>query len=96
MGEDGALITFAEIDSIYFASTPAASPFNAKVQQEGGAVNILPGQPNYDGTVADNWISLDYSLQFSISIVQWKQWQQHATDPKPAHLDIHKAKLPRR
>jgi hypothetical protein len=96
IGEGGPVITFPEIDSIYFASTPAAAPFNTTVEQAQGPVNILPGQPNYNGTVADNWLSLDYSLQFSISIVQWKQWQQHAKDPKPAHLDVHRAKLPRR
>ncbi|RBP47071.1 hypothetical protein [Arenicella xantha] len=89
-------ISFPEIDSIFFASTPAAEPYNTTVATESGPVNVLPGQPSYANSERTEWISLDYSLQTSISIVQWKQWQQHAVDPKPAHLDVHQAKLPRR
>ena len=96
IGNNGPLITYDEIDSIYMATTPAASPFNTTVQQPSGPVNILPGQPDYAGTDRSSWISLDYSLQFSISLVQWAQWQQHANDPKPAHQDVHHAVLPRR
>ncbi|GHA13585.1 hypothetical protein GCM10008090_24150 [Arenicella chitinivorans] len=93
---DGVDIGFSEIDSIYFASTPAAQPFNATVDTDQGPVNILPGQPDYAASDRTDWISLDYSLQTSISIVQWMQWQQHLADPKPANLDVHTAKLPRR
>lgn len=92
----GVDISYPQIDSIYFASTPAAQPFNATVDTAQGPVNILPGQPDYASLDRSDWISLDYSLQTSISIVQWKQWQQHLADPKPAHLDVHAAKLPRR
>ncbi len=92
----GVDISYPQIDSIYFASTPAAQPFNATVDTAQGPVNILPGQPDYASSDRSDWISLDYSLQTSISIVQWKQWQQHLADPKPAHLDVHAAKLPRR
>lgn len=93
---NGTTITFPQIDSIYFASTPASEPYNTTVNTTSGPINILPGKPAYAGTDRTEWISLDYSLQTSISIVQWKQWQQHANDPKPAHLDVHQAKLPRR
>ena len=93
---DGVTISYPQIDSIYFASTPAAQPFNATVQTDSGPVNILPGQPSYAGSDRNEWISLDYSLQASISLVQWKQWQEHANDPQPAHLDIHHAVPPRR
>ena len=93
---NGVDISYPQIDSIYFASTPAAQPFNATVDTDQGPINILPGQPDYASTDRTKWISLDYSLQTSISIVQWKQWQQHLADPKPAHLDVHAAQLPRR
>lgn len=89
-------ITYPQIDSIYFASTPAAQPYNTTVETDSGPVNVLPGQPSYANSDRTEWISLDYSLQTSISIVQWNQWQQHLKDPKPAHLDVHHAKLPRR
>lgn len=92
---DGATITYPDIDSLYFASTPAAKPWNAIANTRSGPVNVLPGQPAYKGDRKD-WISLDYSLQTSISIVQWMQWMEHANDPKPAHLDVHHAILPRR
>ncbi|MEM9304274.1 MAG: hypothetical protein AAGE01_19335 [Pseudomonadota bacterium] len=95
VGEDGPAITYPEIDSIYFASTAAATPFNATVVQSSGPVNILPGQPDY-GDARTDWISLDYSLQFSISIQQWKQWQQHLAANHAAQERIHSAKLPRR
>ncbi|SDT97616.1 hypothetical protein [Halopseudomonas salegens] len=90
------IISYPQIDSIYFASTPAAEPYNTTVQTENGPVNILPGQPDYADSSRTRWISLDYSLQTSISIVQWQQWQQHAKDPEPAHKDVHEATLPRR
>jgi hypothetical protein len=70
-------ISFAEMDGIYFANTAAGQPFNTTVNTATGARNVLTGEPQYaSGQPA--WISLDYSLQLSISLVQWGQWQQHA------------------
>ncbi|QOC22405.1 hypothetical protein IC757_15560 [Wenzhouxiangella sp. AB-CW3] len=89
-------ITYPQIDAIYFANTPAAEPFNTTVQTDSGSINLLPGQPDYGDNNRSSWISLDYSLQASISIVQWKQWQQHKEDPQPARLNIHHAEPPRR
>jgi hypothetical protein len=38
------------------------------------------GVPTYpDGKTT--WISTDYSLQLSISLVQWGEWQQHQHQP---------------
>ena len=71
-------VSFAEVDSIYFANTAAAAPFNMTLDLPTGAKNIMPGAPQYgsDGKVSE-WISLDYSLQLSISLKQWMQWQNH-------------------
>lgn len=93
-GKEEPLITYPEIDSIYFATTPAASSFNTIVSTAGGYENIYAA-PVYDPPQSD-WISLDYSLQLSISIVQWQQWQQHVNAATPAEKRIHSAKLPRR
>lgn len=71
-------ITFAEMDALYFANTRAATPFNATVTTAQGPRNVLTGPQYADGR--PTWISLDYSLQLSISLVQWHQWQQHAAE----------------
>lgn len=90
-------ISFAEMDSVYFRNIDASSPFNPMTYNK---KNVYPGKPNYNGD-RDQWISLDFSLQLSISIVQWNQWQAH----QQAHLNgfetalvdrIHHAKPPRR
>jgi hypothetical protein len=68
-------VTFAELDALYFANVPAATSFNMTAQTAKGPVNIMgEGIPAYsDGT--KEWISLDYSLQLSISLSQWMQWK---------------------
>ena len=97
VGGDGPLITFEEIDSIYFASTGAAVPFNTTITRGSEVINVLPGEPDYQGSGRTNWISLDYSLQFSISLVQWAQWQEHAlAENLSPDGRVHSAKLPRR
>lgn len=54
-------ITFAEIDSLYFANTPAAKPMNMTVSKPGGPINVLgAGVPAYDDG-RTTWISTDYS-----------------------------------
>lgn len=73
-------INFAEMDSIYFANTGAGEPFNMTVETGSGPVNVMgTGVPTYESG-RDTWISLDYSLQLSISLTQWMQWQQHKGD----------------
>lgn len=54
-------------DAAYFANTACATPF------DGGSV--VPG-PHY-ASGRTQWISLDYSLQLSISLGQWGEWNQH-------------------
>ncbi|OMH33974.1 hypothetical protein [Motiliproteus sp. MSK22-1] len=68
-------VTFADIDSIYFANVGAGEPFNMTVKTSKGEVNVMgEGVPAYkDGR--KSWISLDYSLQTSIALKQWMQWQ---------------------
>ncbi len=58
-------VSFADIDAIYFANVPAGQPFN---------IPIAP--PSY-ASGRKTWISLDYSLQMSIALKQWMQWQAH-------------------
>ena len=72
-------ISFAAMDSIYFANVPGGKPFNMTVKNEDGVLtNVMgDGVPHYANTERKDWISLDYSLQMSISLKQWMQWQQH-------------------
>ncbi len=89
-------ITFAQMDSLYFASTPAAAPFDTTVQGPDGPVNVLGAKvPNYPDGLPGRWISLDYSLQLSISLAQWGQWQRHRAQKVAAANRVH-TKLPRR
>ncbi|REK06403.1 MAG: hypothetical protein DWQ36_13480 [Acidobacteria bacterium] len=69
-------VSFADIDSLYFFNTAAATPFNTTV----GGTDVLPTMPVY-ASGRKEWISLDYSLQLSISLLQWSQWDQHAPQP---------------
>jgi hypothetical protein len=66
-------ITFPEMDAIYFANIGCGEPMNMKAQ----TVNVLgDGVPTYpDGKTA--WLSTDFSLQLSISLVQWGEWQEN-------------------
>ncbi len=74
-------VSFANIDSIYFANVPAAAPFNMTVETDNGPVNVMGnGVPDY-ASGRKSWISLDYSLQLSISLTQWMQWQENSDDP---------------
>ena len=88
-------ITFAEMDSIYFADTDASAPFNTVVKSASGSKNIYPGKPDYADKQRKEWISLDFSLQLSISLVQWAQWQNHVND-KGVTNRIHSAVPPQR
>ncbi|MBN1208437.1 MAG: hypothetical protein JXB05_26490 [Myxococcaceae bacterium] len=63
-------------DDVYFATTNCSASF------QGGS--IVP-PPQY-ASGASQWISTDFSLQLSISMVQWMEWQadqvQEATGPR--------------
>jgi hypothetical protein len=75
-------ISFTEMDQIYFANTQAGVPFKAVAQTSSGPRNVLGTAPQY-ASGRTNWISLDYSLQLSISLVQWNEWQQHLAADRP-------------
>lgn len=70
-------ITFPEMDAIYFANIGCGVPVNMNAQTPSGPQNVLGnGVPTYaDGKTT--WISTDYSLQLSISLVQWGEWQEN-------------------
>jgi hypothetical protein len=89
-------ITFVEMDGIYFADTDAGVPVNMTVQTASGPVNVLGDRPEYADARPD-WVSLDFSLQLSISLVQWGEWQQHLaeTNVEPEDRE-HDAVLPGR
>lgn len=90
-------ITFSEMDAIYFADVPCGSPVTMMASTPSGPVSVLPkGVPTYaDGQTS--WISLDYSLQLSISLTQWAEWQQDAGASKNARLRAtFESKLPAR
>jgi hypothetical protein len=98
-------ISFSQIDGIYFADTACGSPVNMTVTSAAGQVNVLGrGVPSYaDGQTA--WIPLDFSLQLSISLTQWGEWQQDrpsltpgAAVPKakPAKAHVFESRLPAR
>ncbi len=84
-------ISFAAMDSIYFANVPAGEPFNMITKNtDGVATNVMgEGVPNYADSSRTDWISLDYSLQMSISLTQWLQWQQHQSVKVPQRIHAH-------
>ena len=79
-------VSFSAIDSIYFANVMAGTSFNMTVQTPGGSINVMGnGVPKYANPAQTSWIALDYSLQLSISLQQWMEWQaaQKAQTPAP-------------
>jgi hypothetical protein len=88
-------ISFTEMDGIYFANTNAGAPVNMTVERASGPVNVLGDEPVYaDGR--KDWVSLDFSLQLSISLVQWGHWQQHVRDTTQAPKQRVHGDLPER
>ena len=88
-------VSFDQMDSIYFANTDAGTPVNMTVQTSSGPVNVLGDEPVYvDGR--KDWISLDFSLQLSISLTQWGQWQQHLAAEPDESERVHAAEPPAR
>jgi hypothetical protein len=66
-------VTFSEMDAIYFANVMAGTSFNMTTPS---GKNVMgDGVPAYPNPAQKNWISLDYSLQLSMSLKQWMQWQ---------------------
>jgi hypothetical protein len=87
-------ITFAQMDGVYFANTAAGAPVDMTVKTPEGPRNVLGDQPQHaDGRTT--WVSLDYSLQLSISLTQWGQWRQHQGQAAKA-ARVHSATLPAR
>ncbi|HYI00886.1 hypothetical protein [Hyalangium sp.] len=54
-----------DVDAVYFATSACATSF------QGGSV--VPGPQYADGNT--QWISTDFSLQVSLSMAQWLEWQ---------------------
>lgn len=52
-------------DAVYFATSACSTSF------QGGSIVPAPQYPNG----STEWISTDFSLQLSISMVQWMEWQ---------------------
>ncbi|HYD81355.1 MAG TPA: hypothetical protein VEC06_16230 [Paucimonas sp.] len=78
-------VSFSAIDSIYFANVMAGASFNTTVKTPSGEVNVMGnGVPNYGDPAQTSWIALDYSLQLSISLQQWMQWQAYQQSQAPA------------
>jgi hypothetical protein len=82
------------MDGVYFANTAAGAPVDMTVKTPEGPRNVLGDQPQYaDGRTT--WVSLDDSLQLSISLTQWGQWRQHQGQAAKA-ARVHSATLPAR
>lgn len=60
-------VSFEQSDAWYFANTQAGDSFISGVIERPFYPNVRQGE----------WISLDYSLQLSISLKQWMLWQRH-------------------
>jgi len=75
-------VAFAQMDGLCFANTAAGRPMSFTVQTPEGPRNLLGDQPRYgeDGP----WVALDFALQLSISLVQWRQWQKHRAEGENA------------
>lgn len=78
-------VSFSAIDSIYFANVMGGSSFNMTVKTPNGDINVMgDGVPKYPDPAQTQWISLDYSLQLSISLSQWMEWQAAKQADAPA------------
>lgn len=72
-------VSYQQMDGVYFADTMCGTPVNMTVDGK----NVLTGMPDY-GDGSSTWIATDFSMQASISMVQWQQWQLHAAAEKAA------------
>jgi len=73
--------SFSDIDGLYFANTMAGTSFNTTIQTPSGPVNLIP--PSYANSSQTQWIALDYSMQLSISLTQWMNWQAAKANAVP-------------
>lgn len=88
-------VSFSAMDQIYFADTGASQSVNMTAATTKGPVNVLgAGVPTYaDGHAG--WVSLDFSLQLSISLVQWTEWQGDQAQ-EPGTPRVFASRLPAR
>jgi hypothetical protein len=70
-------VAFSQMDALYFADTAAGRAMNFTVETPDGPKNVLGNRPRYGDGGPSRWIALDFSLQLSISLVQWTEWQKH-------------------
>ena len=75
-------ITFSEMDLIYFSNVMAGTSFNMTTPS--GKKVMGDDLPIYPNAAQKSWISLDYSLQLSMSLKQWMQWQADEKAQTPA------------
>jgi hypothetical protein len=61
-------VTYAQMDSIYFAQTRCGTPFQTSVN------GVCVFNPKIS---KQNWISTDFSVQMSTALLQWNVWQAH-------------------
>ncbi|WP_105215355.1 hypothetical protein [Pseudoalteromonas sp. T1lg22] len=74
-------VAFDTVDATYFTNVGAGESFNMMVvNEQGQKVNLMhdSNAPNYADDDTKQWRSLDYSLQMSIALKQWLQWQANA------------------
>jgi len=64
-------VTFAQMDSIYFAETKCGSPFNTVLPN--GLCILGTNVPDY-ADKNPKWVATDFSLQMSGALVEWKEW----------------------
>jgi len=69
-------VTYAEMDSIYFAETKCGTPFNTKLKN--GVCVLGTDIPDYKDKNPE-WVSTDFSLQMSGALVEWKEWKGDLT-----------------
>ncbi|WP_022943925.1 hypothetical protein [Pseudoalteromonas ruthenica] len=89
-------VAFNTVDQTYFTNVGAGQPFNMMVKDEQGqTVNLMyeSKAPIYEGSAKKQWRSLDYSLQMSIALKQWMQYQNNKTvEPEK---QVHKKEIRR-
>lgn len=88
-------ISFAAMDHIYFDNAEGGTPVNMTAATPAGPRNVLGDEPLYSDGRAD-WIPLDFSLQLSISLTEWGQWQQHRSQSISPAARVHSAVPPAR
>lgn len=89
-------VAFLTVDQTYFTNVGAGQPFNMMVPNEQGQiVNLMQetDAPKYADSTDKQWRSLDYSLQMSIALTQWMQYQ--ANKNVEPEQQVHKKEIRR-